>query len=46
MRIIRSRTKLSEIWNNRKIQNTTLLKIVVDIKRKVIAADAEMCMPV
>lgn len=42
MRIIRTKTKLSEIWNNREIQNTTLLKIVVDIKRRVIAVDAEM----
>jgi len=42
MRIINSKTNLSEIWENREVQNTDLLKIVVDIDRKLIAVDAEM----
>jgi hypothetical protein len=42
MKIIRSRTSLSELWQNRETQTTDLLKIVVDIKRNIIAVDAEM----
>ena len=42
MKIILSRTNLSELWQNRIIQTTDLLKIVVDISRKIIAVDAEM----
>ena len=42
MRIIQSKISLSEIWDNREIQNTDLLKIVIDINRRIIAADAEM----
>ncbi|MEJ2053503.1 MAG: DUF5674 family protein [Calditrichaceae bacterium] len=42
MHIINSKINLSEIWENRKVQNTDLLKIVVDVGRKLIAVDAEM----
>lgn len=40
MRIIQYNISLSEIWDNREIQNTDLLKIVVDINRRIIAIDA------
>ena len=42
MRIIQSKINISEIWENREIQNTDLLKIVIDVNRRIIAADAEM----
>ena len=42
MRIIQSKINISEIWDNREIQNTDLLKIVIDVNRRIIAADAEM----
>lgn len=42
MKIIRSRINLSELWKNRITKTTDLFKIVVDIKRNIIAVDAEM----
>lgn len=42
MPIIKSKTPLAEIWNNRQVETRDLLKIVVDITRKCIAVDAEM----
>ena len=42
MRILQSKISLSEIWDKRETPTSDILKIVVDIKRNILAVDAEM----
>ena len=42
MRIIEQPVKLSEIWDNKESDFDELLKFVIDVKKGIIALDAEM----
>lgn len=42
MQIIKEPTRLKDIWQGRETPFVELLKIVVDVDKKIIAADAEM----
>jgi len=42
MKIINEHTNLQLLWDSREVDFTDVMKIVVDVERKVIAIDAEM----
>jgi len=42
MKIIENPTKISQLWENREVDFTELMKVVVDIEKEILAIDAEM----
>lgn len=42
MQIIKDQISLNTLWENRKTDFTEMMKIVVDVEKKILAIDAEM----
>jgi hypothetical protein len=42
MKIIENPTKIRQLWENREVDFTELMKVVVDIEKEILAIDAEM----
>ncbi len=42
MQIIEKKTDIKVLWKNREIDFSELMKIVVDVEKKILAVDAEM----